>query len=487
VFNADRYGNLWLSNITGNNFPTQSLMPTGLASFSATTNHLVGTSYDAAGNQTVLGGNTLAYDAEGRQISAQISGSPPVTVTYAYDGLGERVTKSVEGGITTSYVHDVFGNLAEEYTTGGTAAAPPCTTCYLSWDHLGSTRMMTDQNGNVVARHDYLPFGVEIPAGFAGRTGAWGTADNVSAKFTGQERDTETGLDFFQARYHGSAQGRFLSPDPVGNFAASVADPQSWNMYVYARNNPLTLIDPTGLCSTDSNYNFYDDDPDGTTFQYDGPCQTFQFDDAVDQYNSGQVVTYDSTDDSGDPGDDGTGGASPSQPGGSIQNRIACAAEFGQNHSIAAAFGAQNTFVGNLLGGNSFSGIADLGLMAFGNKTPNARTAATALLSGGGQGLLPNGSPGAQGAAGMLSDAVVGGAARVGYRLPQEVYNLARGSWAVALTSPGSAAEEAALTAFDVVTPLAETAASGFVSSANLVKLAFDAGTFTYGAIFACH
>jgi len=75
VFNADRYGNLWLSNITGNNFPTQSLMPTGLSSFSATTNHLVGINYDAAGNQTVLGGNTLAYDAEGRQISAQISGS----------------------------------------------------------------------------------------------------------------------------------------------------------------------------------------------------------------------------------------------------------------------------------------------------------------------------------------------------------------------------------------------------------------------------
>ncbi|MGA2877895.1 MAG: RHS repeat-associated core domain-containing protein, partial [Bryobacteraceae bacterium] len=168
-------------------------------------------------------------------------------MTYAYDGLGERVAKTVAGGITTTYVHDGFGNLAAEYTSGGTPPAPPCSTCYLSWDHLGSTRMMTDQSGNPVARHDYLPFGVEILSGYAGRPGQWGTTDNVSAKFTGQERDTETGLDFFQARYHGSAQGRFLSPDPLGNFVASAADPQSWNMYAYARNNPLTLVDPTGL------------------------------------------------------------------------------------------------------------------------------------------------------------------------------------------------------------------------------------------------
>jgi RHS repeat-associated protein len=65
-------------------------------------------------------------------------------------------------------------------------------------------------------------------------------------------------LDFFQARYHGSAQGRFLSPDPAGNFVASAADPQSWNMYAYARNNPLTLIDPTGLdyCEGSDGYNY---------------------------------------------------------------------------------------------------------------------------------------------------------------------------------------------------------------------------------------
>ena len=65
-------------------------------------------------------------------------------------------------------------------------------------------------------------------------------------RFTGKERDAETGLDFFLARYYSGAQGRFTSPDP---FLASgrPEDPQSWNRYAYARNNPLAYIDPTGM------------------------------------------------------------------------------------------------------------------------------------------------------------------------------------------------------------------------------------------------
>jgi RHS repeat-associated protein len=61
---------------------------------------------------------------------------------------------------------------------------------------------------------------------------------------TGKERDAETGLDYFEARYYSSAQGRFTSPDaPVDQHPA---DPQSWNLYTYVRNNPLILTDPTG-------------------------------------------------------------------------------------------------------------------------------------------------------------------------------------------------------------------------------------------------
>lgn len=61
----------------------------------------------------------------------------------------------------------------------------------------------------------------------------------------GKERDSESGLDNFGARYDYSQYGRFMSPDPVGNAVA--IPPQSWNMYSYVLNNPLSFIDPTGL------------------------------------------------------------------------------------------------------------------------------------------------------------------------------------------------------------------------------------------------
>ena len=64
--------------------------------------------------------------------------------------------------------------------------------------------------------------------------------------FTGKERDQESGLDFFGARYYGGALGRFTSPDPLLN-SGRPWDPQTWNRYSYARNNPLAVIDPTGL------------------------------------------------------------------------------------------------------------------------------------------------------------------------------------------------------------------------------------------------
>ena len=65
-------------------------------------------------------------------------------------------------------------------------------------------------------------------------------------KFTGQERDSESGLDFFSARYFSSPQGRFTSPDPLLN-SGRPWEPQSWNRYTYALNNPLKYTDPNGL------------------------------------------------------------------------------------------------------------------------------------------------------------------------------------------------------------------------------------------------
>ena len=147
-----------------------------------------------------VNGDTAAYDAENRQTSVT---EPPSmgggAETLTYDGDGKRVQKILPGG-TTNYVYDAFGRLAAEYSN--IPAYSPCTTCYLSSDYLGSLRMVTDASGAVISRHDYLPFGEEIPPNSADRNSQWGPgADNVSQKFTGQIRDEETKLDYFNARY----------------------------------------------------------------------------------------------------------------------------------------------------------------------------------------------------------------------------------------------------------------------------------------------
>jgi RHS repeat-associated protein len=68
----------------------------------------------------------------------------------------------------------------------------------------------------------------------------------LAYKFTGKERDSESGLDNFEKRYNASSMGRFMSPDPA-NFGALDEHPQTWNAYSYVANNPLNAIDPHGL------------------------------------------------------------------------------------------------------------------------------------------------------------------------------------------------------------------------------------------------
>ena len=119
-------------------------------------------------------------------------------------------------------------------------------------DHLGTPRIVLDQTGNLadVKHHDYLPFGEELFAGTGGRTVAMGySADSVRQQFTSKERDVETGLDYFGARYYAGTQGRFTGADAFFKDSA-VADPQSWNKYAYARNNPLKYVDPEGEKAT---------------------------------------------------------------------------------------------------------------------------------------------------------------------------------------------------------------------------------------------
>jgi RHS repeat-associated protein len=242
AFSYDAYGNMW-SNTTGT-LPVNTGTPTTNVYNGA--NQLTTASYDLAGNQTSLPSycsSCLSFDGENHLVSY----AGPTPATYTYDAAGNRVTKKV-GSTTTVYVYDAFNSLIAEYSSNATAPVTACDRCYVSWDHLGSTRMVTDVNGNTVSFHDFEPFGGEIAAGYAGRGSAWGaTADNVIEKFTGQVRDSESGLDYFNARYFASALGRFTSPDP-GNAGANLSDPQTWNGYAYVRNNPLNATDPSGYC-----------------------------------------------------------------------------------------------------------------------------------------------------------------------------------------------------------------------------------------------
>ena len=215
-----------------------------------TNNRLTGVGYDPAGNQKSLGASRSNYNAENRQTTTTLNS---VTAQYAYDGDGRRV-KKVSGGVTTVYVYDAQGRLAAEYTTAA-GTQQLCTTCYLTADALGSTRLVSDGHAAVTKRYDYRPFGQDIPVGIGDRTTSlgYGVADPTTIRFTGKERDTETvssateGLDYFGARYFSGAQGRWNSPDRMNVTEDRLLVPSSTlNKYAYAANNPLRFKDLDG-------------------------------------------------------------------------------------------------------------------------------------------------------------------------------------------------------------------------------------------------
>jgi RHS repeat-associated protein len=190
---------------------------------------------------TYDGTHTYTYDYESRLASVD-GGS---TASYLYDPEGRRTQKTV-GSAVTDYLYDAQGNVSAEltgttwsvgyiYANGSLFAKyQNSTTNFIHPDHLGSTRLVTSVTGSVVDSPDFLPFGTQI----AGDTA-------TTHKFTGKERDSESGNDYFGLRYFGAPTGRFMSPDSIAN-DWELANPQTWNRYVYARNNPLIYIDPDG-------------------------------------------------------------------------------------------------------------------------------------------------------------------------------------------------------------------------------------------------
>jgi RHS repeat-associated protein len=177
---------------------------------------------------------------------ASVTGNDKVWCKFTFTALATskiRVYITNVAGDNHSQVVEI-----EAYTSSSSANVQ-----WLLTDHVGTPRMIFDQSGSLatVKRHDYLPFGEELPAAIGGRTTTQGfsVSDGVRQQFTEKERDLESGLDYFGARYYANPLGRFTGADAFMK-DSNVTDPQSWNKYAYVRNNPLKFIDPDGEKAT---------------------------------------------------------------------------------------------------------------------------------------------------------------------------------------------------------------------------------------------
>jgi len=200
-----------------------------------------GYGYDSSGNGNMTndGSYSYTYDAENRIQSAN-------GVNYTYDGAGRRVKKSNGTLYWRSIAADVLaetdlnGNTKNEYVYfAGQRMAwwdGSGNLYYIHVDELGTTRTITKSNGTVCYDADFTPFGQEIQ-----QTNNCPSTYNY--KFTGYERDPESGLDYAFARYYNFRLGRFMTADPLGGF---VSYPQTLNLYTYVANNPTNVIDPLG-------------------------------------------------------------------------------------------------------------------------------------------------------------------------------------------------------------------------------------------------
>jgi RHS repeat-associated protein len=237
--------------------------------------------YDAAGDVTSDSstGNQYVYDAEGRicafETPSGLGGN--IMMGYLYDADGSRVAKgtittmtcdpatngfAMTGNNTGTYVlgqggqelTQLSGSGAWQRTNvfGGGKQLATYDSMGLHFqieDALGTRRMQTNADGQPETDIQSLPYGDALVT--ANDQYAPATADDATPlHFTGKERDTESGNDYFGARYYASSMGRFMSPDWSAKIEpvpyAKLDNPQSLNLYAYVGNNPLTRRDLDG-------------------------------------------------------------------------------------------------------------------------------------------------------------------------------------------------------------------------------------------------
>jgi RHS repeat-associated protein len=208
---------------------------------------------------TIPAYGTLVYNAENQLVSAG-------GVTYTYDGDGRRVMKS--GG--TIYWYGTGSDSLVETDLSGNSRYSFIYFAGKRWArHMPNNEVhfyFTDHLGSSSVFYRYPNLGVSDFYPFGGERVVLNNCFNAY-KFTGKERDSESGLDNFIARYDSSNLGRFMSPDP-SNYGAIDESPQTWNMYSYVANNPLNATDPNGLdCVYTQNFS-----KDGTVTVERGNC-----------------------------------------------------------------------------------------------------------------------------------------------------------------------------------------------------------------------
>jgi RHS repeat-associated protein len=197
--------------------------------------------YDPNGNMYAGGNRDLIYDYDNRPTTITSGGN---TVDSVYDAFGSRVTKTVAGQGMTKYIGQMYectGGVCTKYIFAGTkriAQVKGADTYYYHTDHLESSTVITDQDGNKVEELLYYPFGE--------RLSDTGSA-NVKYKYAGHEFDSETELIYMGARYYDPKLARFISADTIVPLPFY---PQSLNRFSYTYNNPIVLRELDGHDST---------------------------------------------------------------------------------------------------------------------------------------------------------------------------------------------------------------------------------------------